>query len=349
MASSQPFTADIHTHILPADLPDIGVRHGLEGFIRLEHSGPGCARMMQGSRVFRELKANSWDPEVRIAECDRAGVDLQVLSTIPVLFSYGAPALAALDLARHLNDHLASVVARYPDRFVGLGTVPLQEPDLAIAEMERCIRDLGLVGIEIGSHVNGWNLSAPELFPFFAAAERLSAALFVHPWDMMGRERMPDYWLPWLVGMPAEASLAICSLIFGGVLERLPRLRVAVAHGGGAFPFTFGRIERGWAVRPDLVAVDNPRSPRDYLDRLYFDTLVHDSRALEYLIAFAGVEHLALGSDYPFPLGESEPGALIRSLESLPDADKARLLGGTAREWLNIDSDATDHRRSLTS
>src|SRR5207244_4658177 len=180
--------------------------------------------------------------------------------TVPVMFSYWAKPQDTCDLARLLNDHLAEVVRQFPRRFVGLGTLPLQAPDLAIRELERCRKDLGLQGIEIGSHVNDWNLDHPALFPVFEAAQQLGAAVFVHPWDMLAKERMSKYWLAWLVGMPAETALAICSLIFGGVLERLPRLRVCFAHGGGGFPGTFGRIEHGFQVRPDLCAVDNVHS-----------------------------------------------------------------------------------------
>ncbi|MGZ5619167.1 MAG: amidohydrolase family protein, partial [Usitatibacter sp.] len=232
-----------------------------------------------------------------------------------------------------INDHIASLCAQHPRRFIGLGTLPLQAPDLALRELERCVSGLGLAGVEIGSHVNDWNLSDPALFPVFARAEELGAAIFVHPWDMMGQAKMQKYWLPWLVGMPAEVSLAICSLIFSGVLERLPRLRIAFAHGGGAFPGTLGRIEHGFHARPDLVAVDNPRPPSAYLKRIYVDSLVHDARALRLLLEIFGPERIALGTDYPFPLGETQPGALIDSLE-LPPATRERLRAGTALEWL---------------
>ena len=162
-------------------------------------------------------------------------------------------------------------------------------------------------------------------------------AVFVHPWDVAGRERMGRYWLAWLVGMPAETALAICSLIFGGVLERLPRLRIAFAHGGGAFPGTIGRIDHGFRCRPDLCAVDNPRGPRDYLGRFYLDSLVHDADVLRHLVRLVGAERVALGTDYPFPLGEPEPGRLIESLTELSAAVKQRLLAGTALEFLGLD------------
>jgi aminocarboxymuconate-semialdehyde decarboxylase len=292
--------------------------------------------MMIDDRFFREIQDNCWDPRTRIQECDRHGVHVQVLSTIPVMFSYWARAQDALDVSRFLNDHIAEVVRSYPTRFVGLGTLPLQDPSLAVKELERCMKELGLAGIQIGSHVNDWNLDRPELFPVFEAAERLGAAVFVHPWDMMGKDKMQKYWLPWLVGMPAETSLAICSMLFGGVLERLPRLRVAFAHGGGSFPATIGRIEHGFNVRPDLVAVDNNVNPRHYLDKIYLDSLVHDPMMLDYLVKLMGASRIALGTDYPFPLGELSPGALI---ESMPydTLTRERLLSGTALEWLSLE------------
>ena len=205
---------------------------------------------------------------------DRDGVSMQVLSTVPVMFSYWAKPADATGSSRRLNDHIAEVVREYPKRFAGLATIPMQDPDLAAGELERCVRELGMRGAQIGTHVDAnphsgrvdiLNLDNASLQPVWSAAEELDAAIFVHPWDMMGKERMPKYWLPWLVGMPAETSLAICSMIFGGVFERFPKLRVAFAHGGGAFPFTIGRIEHAFHVRPDLVAIENDTNPRKYL------------------------------------------------------------------------------------
>jgi len=303
---------DIHTHLLPPDLPDFKGRFGEGGFIRLQASGPCRARMVRDDGTFfREVESNAWDAAPRLVECDAAGVDVQVLSTVPVLFSYWAKPEQGLEVAGFLNDHLAGVVRAHPKRFVGLGTLPLQSPSLAVRELSRCMGPLGLAGVQIGSHVNQWNLNDPALFPVYEAAEALGAALFVHPWDMMGEERMKRYWLPWLVGMPAETSLAICSMIFGGVFERFPRLRVCFAHGGGAFPGTLGRIEHGFECRPDLVAIDNPTPPRDYLGRFWVDSLVHDGPTLRSIVALFGGDRVALGSDYPFPLGEARPGSLI--------------------------------------
>ena len=328
---------DIHTHIIPEHLPNFKEKYGYGGFINLDHHKPCCARMMMDDRFFREIQDNCWDPDKRIQECNHHQIDVQVLSTIPVMFSYWAKPMDVLDLSMFLNDHLADIVHRYPKRFVGLGTVPLQHPQLAIKELERCMK-IGLKGVQIGSHVNEWNLNAPELFPFFQAAQEMNAAIFVHPWDMMAKEKMTEYWLPWLVGMPAESSLAICSMIFGGVFERLPNLKVAFAHGGGSFPATIGRIEHGFNVRPDLVAVHNEVNPREYLNRIYLDTLVHDPLKLDYLLNLMGPNQLALGTDYPFPLGELEPGKLIDSMP-YEDTIKERLLNGTALEWLGMNKE----------
>jgi aminocarboxymuconate-semialdehyde decarboxylase len=341
---------DLHTHILPREWPDLDAKYGYPGFIRLDHYQPCCARMMIGDRVFREITDNVWEPSRRLEEMDQAGVTMQVLSTVPVMFSYWAKPADALDLSRRLNDHIAEVARANPTRFTGLATIPLQDPDLAARELDRCVRELGLRGAQIGTHVDAnqhfgrldtLNLDNAALQPVWSAAEQLGAAIFVHPWDMVGKERMPKYWLPWLVGMPAETSLAICSMIFGGVFERFPKLRVAFAHGGGAFPFTIGRIEHAFHVRPDLCAIDNKATPRTYLanaDRpahFYVDSLVHDADALHLLIKLFGSQRVALGSDYPFPLGESHAGQLIESMK-LSAEDEAQLLSLTAREFLGL-------------
>lgn len=326
---------DIHAHILPRDWPDLRERYGYGGFIRLDHAaGSGmCAHMMRDDEFFREVEPNLWDCATRIEECDRHGVDVQVLSTVPVMFSYWAKPNDALDLSKILNDHLADCIARHPRRFMGLGTVPMQAPELAAQELTRCIEDLDLVGVEIGTHINDWNLDHDALRPFWERADALGAAIFVHPWDMMGMESMPRFWLPWLVSMPAETSRAICSLMMGGILEDYPNIRFAFAHGGGSFPATLGRINHGFVMRPDLCQTCTQTQPTDLVDRIYIDSLVHDPRVLKYVVDVIGAERIALGTDYPFPLGELEPGQLIEAEDFLTAEAKERMLSGTALEW----------------
>lgn len=326
---------DVHTHILPKDIPNWKDRFGYGGFISLDHYKPCCARMVRDDgKQFRDIKSNCWDPIKRIEEMDGFGIDVQVLSTVPVMFSYWANAEDALETSRFLNDHIAEIVGEFPLRFVGLGTVPLQDNELAIQELERC-KCIGLAGVQIGTNVNQQNLGDDEFLDFFRECEELSMAVFVHPWEMMGEADMDKYWLPWLVGMPAETSRAICSLIFSGVLEKCPNLRICFAHGGGSFPATIGRIEHGFEVRPDLFQ-DNPHNPRKYFDQIYFDSLVHEPAMLDHLISLAGADHVMLGTDYPFPLGELEPGRLIESM-TYDDSIKESLFNKTALNWLGLE------------
>lgn len=329
------FTIDIHTHILPENIPNFKEKFGYGGFINLEHHKPCCAKMMKDGQFFREVEANCWDGATRATECNHHHVDVQVLSTVPVMFSYWAKPKDTLEVSKFLNDHIAEVVSLFPKRFIGLGTLPMQSPDLAIKELERC-KKIGLVGVEIGSHINDWNLNDENLFPIYEAMQDLDMAVFVHPWDMMGKDKMSKYWLPWLVGMPAETSLAITSMIFGGVFEKFKKLRVAFAHGGGSFPATIGRIEHGFNVRPDLCAIDNAINPKDYLGKFWLDSLVHDPTMLDYIVDLMGQKRVALGTDYPFPLGELQPGELINSM-NWADDKKLDLLSGAALEWLNLD------------
>lgn len=329
---------DVHTHILPRDIPRWKEKFGYGGFIELDHHKPCCARMLKDDGTFfREIEDNCWSPERRIEECDNFGVNVQVLSTVPVMFSYWAKSSDGAEISEFLNDGIAEIVLKYPKRFIGLGTVPLQDTNLSIKELERC-KEIGLVGVQIGSNVNQLNLGEPQFYEFFQACEELSMAVFVHPWEMLGEKDMQKYWLPWLVGMPAETSRAICSMIFAGVLERLPNLRICFAHGGGSFPYTLGRIEHGFEVRSDLFP-DNKVNPREYLGKFWLDSLVHDAAMLEYLVRLVGADNIALGTDYPFPLGELEPGKLIET--SAFDAEtKAKMLHGAALSWLNLNAEA---------
>lgn len=323
---------DIHTHIMPGTMPNWVQKFGYGEFIHLEHRN--CkACMMKGDKLFREVEENCYSETPRLKDMAETGVDMQVLSTIPVLFNYWAKPADAWETSRFFNDHIAETVDKRPDRFIGIGTVPLQDVDLAVKEMERCLQELKMPGLEIGTNVNGKNLGDPEFFPFYEAAEKMGCALFIHPWEMMGEKDMQRYWLPWLVGMPAETTRAICSLLFGGVLEKFPGLRIAFAHGGGSFPYTIGRIEHGYRVRPDLVQIDNVVNPRDYMGRFWVDSLVHDPLAFQLLRETMGDDRICLGSDYPFPLGEHHPGHLIESLQ-LPEETEEKMLSANAREWL---------------
>jgi len=241
-----------------------------------------------------------------------------------------------------INDDLASSVAKHPGRFVGLGTLPMNAPTLAVEEIKRAVLDLKFPGFQIGSHIGDWNLDSPELYPVYKTCEELGASLFVHPWDMASGGRFSKYWLPWLVGMPAETATAICCLLMGGVLQRFPRLKVCFAHGGGSFPFTVGRIQHGYNVRPDLCATDCDVAPREFLGKIWTDSLVHDNTALELLLEVIGEDRVMLGTDYPFPLGEVKicdtfPGKVVQE-SRFEESIKRKVFWDNAVEFLNIDT-----------
>jgi aminocarboxymuconate-semialdehyde decarboxylase len=317
---------------MPDKMPNWVQKFGYGEFIHLEHRN--CkACMMKGDKLFREVEDNCFDATLRVKEMDATKVSIQVLSTIPVLFNYWAKSIDGLETSRFFNDLIAETVVKDPARFIGIGTVPLQDVDLAIREMERCLGELKLPGLEIGSNINGINLGDPAFFPFYKRAEELGCSLFVHPWEMMGEQQMQKYWLPWLVGMPAETSRAICSMIFGGVFTNFPKLKVAFAHGGGSFPLTIGRIEHGFNVRPDLVAIDNNSNPREFIGQFWIDSLVHDPKAMQFILDVMGEDKICLGSDYPFPLGEEHPGKLIEDM-ALQKELKEKILYRNALDWL---------------
>ena len=332
---------DIHTHILPPEIPKFSKMFGYAGFIQLRKN-PGCSHadmVSDTGQFFRRVAPNSYDPHARLRECDSCGVTVQVLSTVPVMFSYWARAKDGLVLSQMLNDHIAEVVDRHPKRFIGLGTLPMQDPGLACQEIRRGRQELKLRGFQIGSNVNQLNLSDPQFFPVYETLEETDSALFVHPWEMMGEKQMPKYWLPWLVGMPAETARAICSMIFGGIFQRFPSLRVAFAHGGGAFPITAGRVQHGFDVRPDLCAIDCPVPPREYLGHFYIDSLVHDPDVLRFLITKIGANKICLGTDYPFPLGELQPGRVVEEAQ-LDSRTREAIFHQSALEWLGLEKEA---------
>ncbi len=325
---------DMHTHILPEMLPNFADRFGYGDFIHLVHERAGYANMMKGNVFFREIEANCWDPVLRINEYETFQTAQQVVCTIPVMFSYWAKAKDTLALSEFLNDHIVELSSDFPKQYIGLGTIPMQDTTLAIKELERC-KALGLPGIQIGSNVNQLNLNEAQFFPIFEACQDLDMAVFVHPWEMMGEESMRRYWLPWLVGMPAETARAVCAFIFGGIFERLPKLRVNFAHAGGSFLPTLGRITHGYNCRPDLVAIDNHRAPQHYLGHFWVDCITHDEKMLQYVIDMVGEDKVTLGSDYPFPLGDLEIGAFIENM-GLSEHTKHKIYYQNTMDWLGI-------------
>ncbi|MBA4144531.1 MAG: 2-amino-3-carboxymuconate-6-semialdehyde decarboxylase [Azospira oryzae] len=325
---------DSHTHIIPKDMPNWSEKFGYGDFIYLQHHKEGFAKMMRGNQFFREIKENCWHPEVRIEEYQQFNTQVQVVCTIPVMFSYWAKPLDCLDLSRFLNDHLAALSEDYPKQYIGLGTLPMHDTELAVKELERC-RKIGLKGVQIGSNINDENLNEERFFPVFEACEKLNMALLVHPWNMMGEKSMQRYWLPWLVGMPAETTRAICSMIFGGIFERLPKLRVNFAHAGGSFLTTIGRIQHGFDCRPDLVAIDNNIPPKNYLGKFWVDSVTHDPLMLDYVLKSIGSKRITLGSDYPFPLGDLEIGKYIDEMD-LKQEVKEDIYCNASLEWLGM-------------
>ncbi len=290
--------------------------------------------MMRGNQFFREIKENCWNPELRIKEYAQFKTQVQVVCTIPVMFSYWAKPLDCLSLSQYLNDHIAAIVDKHPKQYIGLGTIPMQDTELAVKELQRC-KKIGLKGIQIGSNVNEENLNEDRFLPIFEACEKLDLAILVHPWNMMGEKKMQRYWLPWLVGMPAETTRAICSMIFGGIFERFPKLRVNFAHAGGSFLFTIGRIEHGFECRPDLVAIDNNVNPRNYIGKFWVDSITHDPMVLDYVIKMQGSNRITLGSDYPFPLGDMTIGKFIEDM-NLSKKVKEDIFANSTLEWLGM-------------
>ena len=326
----------MHTHIIPKNMPNWIEKFGYGKFIHLEHNLDNSANMMQGGNFFRRIEENCWNEKQRITEYEKFNTQVQVVCTIPVLFSYWAKPKDCLELSEFLNDHIAALIQEYPQNYIGLATIPMQDSEIAIKELERA-KSIGLVGIQIGSNINDENLSEEKFFPIFEACERLGMAVLIHPWQMMGFGSMEKYWLPWLVGMPAETSRAACSMIFGGVLERLPNLRICFSHAGGSFLPTIGRIEHGFNSRPDLVAVDNPINPRDYIGKFWVDCITHDIEALKYILTLQGSKRVCLGSDYPFPLGDLEIGKFITE-SNLDEEVITDIFSNSTLEWLNLDA-----------
>jgi aminocarboxymuconate-semialdehyde decarboxylase len=325
---------DIHSHFFPRTWPDLTARYGTRDWPWIKHTEAGKAEIMVGDRFFRQIYSACWDAEVRLNEMDRDGVEMQVLSATPVLFAYERPVEHALDCARLFNDAALELCAQGKARLKSLCQVPLQDIQASCKELSRCMK-AGHLGVQIGNHVGEKNLDDPGIVTFLHHCADEGAVVLVHPWDMLGPDRMPKYMMPWTVGMPAETQLGIVAMILGGAFDKLPKnLRICFAHGGGSFAFLLGRLENAWNHHPLAHGVCE-LSPSRYLNRFYVDSAVFDDRALQFLVGTMGAERVMLGSDYPFPLGEQRVGALIRSSQ-LTDQAKARLLGANAVEFLGL-------------
>jgi aminocarboxymuconate-semialdehyde decarboxylase len=325
---------DIHTHILPPGWDDWARRFGVSGWPSCRLHDACNATIYVGEKEFRRVDERSFLPARRIADMEAERIGLQLISPVPVMLCYWGPPQATDAFARMQNDFIAGVVQRHPDRFAGAGTVALQDVQLAVRELER-LKSMEFSAVEIGSHVSGRDFDDPALLEFFAAAQSLDLALFVHPQGpSIGQERMGQYYLPFMVGYPADSALAAARLILGGVLERLPRLRICFAHGGGAFPAALGRLDHGHRVRPEAKKFI-ARPPSHYAQRLYFDTLTHDPRLLAFNLEKFGAERIMIGSDYPFDMGVDHPLAQLEGV-TLSTADVDNITYKTAQRFLRL-------------
>ncbi|MEX2288965.1 MAG: amidohydrolase family protein [Mycobacteriales bacterium] len=322
---------DIHTHVVPPTLPRLAERFAGQAWPELVATGACSADLTLGGTFFRTLDDRCWNPERRIEEMDAEGVALQVVSPIPVTFSYALPAAGVAELALAQNEWIADLVRRHPSRFAGLGTLPLQDPDVAALLVVEAVRDLGLQGLEIGTNVDGRALDDPSLEAVYAACEEVDALLFVHPWQVLGEDRLGQHGLLYSVGMPAETAAAAATLVLGGVLDRHPRLRVVLAHGGGALLPMLPRIERCITMLPGLTPPDRP--VRDYLRRFWYDSLVYDAGTLRSLVLAVGADRVMVGTDYPFPIAERPAGAAVLAA-GLDARDVDAVLSGTAEALL---------------
>ncbi len=331
---SKTLTVDIHCHCQVYPVTEM-MRAEAErtGHAALAFGDPLTKSVNERQLVDIRPKMQSLDE--RIADMDRMGIDVQAISVPPYQFYYWAEPEIGRQAARDLNDHLAETVARNPERLVALGTLPLQDTDMAVTELERCVGELDMRGVEISTRVNRDELSSPRLAPFFQKAEELDCLIFIHPEGFSQPDRLAEHYFINLVGHPVESSLAIGQLIFGGVLDRHPGLKICVAHGGGYVPAYAGRMDHGFHARPDCrVNIGSP--PSDYLKRLCFDTMVFEPDQLAFLIEKYGADHILLGTDYPYDMGEDDPLGLISKVAGLAPDDHAAVCGLNAARLLKL-------------
>ncbi|WP_432940583.1 amidohydrolase family protein [Kribbella sp. CA-253562] len=333
-ASRQGLMAvDVHTHLVPKGWPDLSVACGGEGWPWLRIDSERAAMIMIGETEFRPIGPQAWDPAVRRTDMDADGIDLQVVSPTPVFFGYDRPADQAVKLARIFNDLTLETLAGQ-ERFVPFCQVPLQDPDAACEELDRCL-DAGHVGVEIGNHVGDRDLDDDGIVAFLTHCAEVGAPVLVHPWDMPGGPRLDRWMARWLTGMPAETHLSLLAMILGGAFDRLPpELRICFAHGGGSFAFWLGRLDNAWHRRGDVVRGRSMHAPSHYLDRFFADTVVFGEAPLRLLVDTLGEDRVMVGSDYPYPLGERPAGEVVRKADFLSDGQRHKLLSANAMRYL---------------
>lgn len=319
---------DIHTHIFLKDsFKEVRKRYRIP-LPKIFCDPSGKLHLLINGKVYGPIVEQLYNPKKRIEDMDKEKVDLQVLSVVPFTFFYDVDPELGLALARAQNDAISEVVEAYPERFVGLATVPLQDVDGAIEELDRAAKDLGLKGVEIGSNIRGENLDSFELWSFYEKVCELDVPILVHPINPMDTERMQKYYLTNLIGFPIETSLAMASIIFGGVLERFQKLKFCFVHAGGFIPYQRGRLERGYVVRSE-PKINISKPPSEYSKLIFFDTITHYEPALSYLITTVGSERVVMGSDFPYDMGDPHPVSSIQKLRLSPE-DEEKILGENA-------------------
>ena len=330
---------DIHSHFFPriSQAEARAVDADRAPWLLIDADGR-TGQIMLGERQFRPVHDELWDADARVRGLDAAGIELQIVCATPVMFGYAWEASRAADWAAWMNEEAARYCAAHPARLAWLSQVPLQDVKLACAEAARA-KGRGAVGVQIGNHMGAKDLDHPDMVDFLVFCAENGIPVYVHPWDMMGgEERMKQWMLPWLVAMPAETQLSMLSLILSGALERIPQsLKICFAHGGGSFAYTLGRVDNAWKHR-DIVRQDCPELPSSYARRLYTDSAVFDPGALKLLIDVMGSDRVMLGTDAPFPLGEQQPGALVRSCEFLSAEQRQLILHDNASMFFGLAS-----------